>query len=166
MVTLLPVTSPAQVERTAQLAAQIWNECYPPLIGQPQVDYMVANLQSPAAIRTQLDAGYRYYLVQHEGAVAGYAATLREALEQALFLSKIYISRSLRGKGIGSDVIRQMIALARQLELRLIWLTVNKNNRDAIAAYERLGFKIVDSVVIDIGAGFVMDDFRMEYRLA
>jgi ribosomal protein S18 acetylase RimI-like enzyme len=38
---------------------------------------------------------------------------------------------------------------------------VNKRNRNAIAAYEKYGFRIVDSVVKDIGGGFVMDDYIM-----
>ena len=40
-------------------------------------------------------------------------------------------------------------------------LAVNKNNRSAIAAYLKHGFRIADAVVKDIGGGFVMDDYIM-----
>ena len=43
---------------------------------------------------------------------------------------------------------------------RLI-LSVNKRNAKAIAAYKRNGFVIAESVVTDIGGGFVMDDYIM-----
>jgi len=43
-----------------------------------------------------------------------------------------------------------------------VFLTVNKNNRPAIRAYEKNGFAITDSVVTDIGQGFVMDDYIMK----
>ncbi len=43
---------------------------------------------------------------------------------------------------------------------RLI-LSVNKRNAQAIAAYKRNGFVIAESVVTDIGGGFVMDDYVM-----
>jgi ribosomal protein S18 acetylase RimI-like enzyme len=41
-------------------------------------------------------------------------------------------------------------------------LTVNKNNVNAIKAYEKMGFRNVGSLVQDIGDGFVMDDYAME----
>lgn len=43
-----------------------------------------------------------------------------------------------------------------------IQLTVNKHNINSINAYKKWGFKTIDSVVTDIGSGFVMDDYIME----
>lgn len=54
--------------------------------------------------------------------------------------------------------------LARQRSLGLLWLTVNKGN-PAVYAYERMGFRIAADLVMDIGSGFCMDDFRMEKSL-
>ena len=44
-----------------------------------------------------------------------------------------------------------------------VYLTVNKGNKRAIRAYEKSGFSITESVVTDIGHGFVMDDYIMKY---
>ena len=44
-------------------------------------------------------------------------------------------------------------------------LSVNKRNAKAIAAYHRNGFVIAESVVTDIGGGFVMDDYVMAKEL-
>jgi hypothetical protein len=44
-------------------------------------------------------------------------------------------------------------------------LRVNKHNRVAIAAYERMGFANRGSIVSDIGSGFSMDDYLMELDL-
>jgi len=41
-------------------------------------------------------------------------------------------------------------------------LQVNRGNTQAIRAYEKYGFRIVESRVFDIGEGFVMDDHVME----
>ena len=46
-----------------------------------------------------------------------------------------------------------------------IWLTVNKNNSGSIEAYKRMGFNIIDKIITDIGAGFVMDDYKMQLKL-
>jgi len=54
--------------------------------------------------------------------------------------------------------------LARERALNLLWLTVNKGN-PAVKSYQRLGFRIESAIVMDIGNGFVMDDFRMEKSL-
>ena len=54
---------------------------------------------------------------------------------------------------------------ANFLGLSNIYLTVNKDNINAIRTYEKLGFKNIDSLVTDIGNGFVMDDFKMQKEL-
>jgi hypothetical protein len=43
---------------------------------------------------------------------------------------------------------------------------VNKANARAIMAYKRNGFVITESVITDIGGGFVMDDYVMAKDLA
>ena len=45
----------------------------------------------------------------------------------------------------------------------IIQLTVNKKISDSIAFYKKVGVNIVDSAVMDIGNGFVMDDYVMEF---
>ena len=54
---------------------------------------------------------------------------------------------------------------ARRNGLQKIYLTVNKGNTPSYEIYLHLGFKVIDSVVNDIGQGYVMDDYIMEYTL-
>ena len=54
---------------------------------------------------------------------------------------------------------------AKQQQAGRLWLQVNRGNTQAIAAYRRYGFRIVESRVFDIGDGFVMDDHVMELPL-
>jgi ribosomal protein S18 acetylase RimI-like enzyme len=56
---------------------------------------------------------------------------------------------------------RERWKFARELGCSAMMLAVNKNNRNAIAAYRKHGFHIDSSVVKDIGGGFVMDDYLM-----
>ncbi|WP_270490915.1 hypothetical protein [Holdemanella sp.] len=44
-------------------------------------------------------------------------------------------------------------------------MTCNKYNKHSLAVYEKFGFQWIDSVQTDIGNGFIMDDYILEYRL-
>jgi GNAT superfamily N-acetyltransferase len=148
------------------LARTIWHEHYAPIIGTAQVEYMLEKFQSEKAIAAQIEReSYRYFLLS-EGVRGwiGYAAVIVQ--KDALFLSKLYILAGYRGRGHGARAIGFFEAMARKKKLLRICLTVNKRNAASIKAYEKLGFVISDSVVMDIGNGFVMDDYRMHKVLA
>ena len=46
-----------------------------------------------------------------------------------------------------------------------MYLTVNKQNTNAINTYKTLGFSLWQEQVADIGNGFVMDDYVFKYDL-
>lgn len=160
----VPVTTPAQLDVVAGLAREIWYEYYVPLIGHAQVDYMVSKYQSSGAMAGQLREGYEYFLTERDGRTIGYCAVQPQPADSSLFLSKLYLLRDARGAGTGRVCMEFIEQLARRRGLKLLWLSVNKGN-PAVQAYERLGFRIAADLVIDIGAGYVMDDFRMEKPL-
>jgi ribosomal protein S18 acetylase RimI-like enzyme len=169
--TFIPVRSPEQLAAVAALAREIWYEYYVSLIGRAQVDYMVAKFQNEEAMAGQIREGYEYFLVQREAptegeapAYIGYCA-IQEQPGRRMFLSKFYLHHAVRGSGTGRRCMEFLERLARERGLGLIWLTVNKGN-PAVRAYQRLGFRIVADLVMDIGGGFVMDDYRMEKQLA
>jgi GNAT superfamily N-acetyltransferase len=160
----VPVTTVQQFDVVAGLAHEIWYEYYVPLIGRAQVDYMVSKFQSSGAMAGQMREGYEYYLAERDGRPIGYCAVQPQPAESSLFLSKLYLLRDARGAGTGRVCMEFIEQLARRRGLTLLWLTVNKGN-PAVKAYERLGFRIAADLVMDIGAGFVMDDYRMEKSL-
>ena len=154
------VSTETQVETVARLAFEIWNQHFIPIIGKAQVDYMVDKFQSKRAISEQIESGYSYYLLEVDGDYIGYTGICPK--EDELFLSKLYIRASQRGKGYGRKAVVFLEDLAREKGLGKITLTVNKNNTDATKAYEKFGFTNLGTFVQDIGNGFVMDDYKME----
>jgi len=158
---IIEVTDQRQIDIVASLAKEIWTECYTPIIGRDQVEYMLCTFQSKDAISAQIHTeGYRYFLIEEEGAYVGYLGV--QSKDRELFLSKIYIEASRRGKGLGRKAVQFLEHLASLRNLKKISLTVNKNNLQSIKAYEKMGFTNLGSVVQDIGNGFIMDDFKME----
>ena len=122
---------------------------------------MLEKFQSAEAIENQiLDGNYKYYTIISNKSPLGYLAIKKE--EDALFLSKIYILKFFRGKGFGKITMNFIENQARDLSCNKIFLTVNKHNTNSIIAYEKIGFKKIEELVIDIGNGYVMDDNKME----
>lgn len=161
----MEVSGPGPVREVACLAREIWNEHYPPIIGQAQVDYMLQKFQSEAAITAEMASGARYFLMLYQGGPAGYFAFRPELEERRMFLSKLYVRRKLRRRGLARHALKFVEEECRRLGLNRIYLSVNKYNEPAIAAYQRLGFDKAGARVVDIGGGFVMDDWIMEKRL-
>jgi len=158
------VKNKAQISRVAQLAKDIWVEYYPAIISQGQITYMIDTFQSPAAIESQITEGMQYYLMVTDGEEIGYLAYTAEQ-GNVLFLSKIYITRDFRNKGKGREAFEFITQQASNSRCNKIWLTVNKNNKAAIDKYLKIGFTITESVKKEIGNGFYMDDYVMEYRV-
>jgi ribosomal protein S18 acetylase RimI-like enzyme len=156
-------SSKTDFNTSAELASLIWKEHYTPIIGIEQVDYMLDKFQSVNAIKKQIEEGAEYYLISHEESQVGYISVSKK--ENSLFLSKIYILSSIRGKGVGKKAMQFIEDLAIEKQCNTVSLTVNKNNTNSIKAYEKMGFVKVKEIVIDIGNGFVMDDFKMEKSL-
>lgn len=158
----VPVT-PALLPAAHAAACEIWREYYTPLLGEKQVAYMLANLQSEAAMAEQLRLGYLYFLIKSGGEIVGYIGV--QPRGDTLFLSKLYLRAAARGKGCGRAALLFVETLARRLGLRSLTLTVNKGNVRSIEIYKGAGFNLLRAEVTDIGAGFVMDDYVFEKRL-
>lgn len=160
---LLEVTNSEQVELVAKLAEDIWVEHYLTILGVEQIAYMVRKFQSPQAITAQISGGYRYFIFEYGGVNVGYMG-IKEDMT-SLFLSKLYIEKRYRGNGIATQAVKFLEELCLKNGVDTIRLTVNKNNKDSILAYTKLGFVTVRSQTEPIGEGFVMDDFVMEHKI-
>jgi ribosomal protein S18 acetylase RimI-like enzyme len=123
---------------------------------------MVQNYQSKHAIAAQIASGYEYYLILHNGEAAGYLAVVPDPAKSSLQLSKLYMRKSLRGLGLGKESMDFVAELCHQAKFGTLWLTVNKYNAESIAWYKYLGFAKAGEIVMEIGGGYMMDDFKME----
>jgi ribosomal protein S18 acetylase RimI-like enzyme len=161
----IQVLTDIEIKAIAILAREIWTEHYTAIIGSNQVEYMLDKFQSENAVAEQIkNKGYIYYLIEERKKAVGYFAIVQEG--NALFLSKLYVLKNMRGKGIARKAIDFIKTIALKRKLSKIMLTVNKNNTWPIAAYEKLGFVNTGPIVQDIGGGFIMDDYKMELKLS
>lgn len=150
------------VVELSALANVIWRQHYSRLIGEDAVEYMLSTLQSPEAIEEQMEDDYIYFFIRSDEENIGYTSV--QLRNNGLYISKFYVLIKARGVGAGRKTMNFLEHLAKGEGLTRIYLNVNKNN-DSIQKYKKMGFSIYQETVIDIGEGFVMDDFEMEKRL-
>ncbi|MDE5772630.1 MAG: GNAT family N-acetyltransferase [Ruminococcus sp.] len=165
MVRIDRVETDEELREVAELAEKIWHEFFPVILSEEQIDYMVEKFQSYNAMKEQVShQNYCYFSVSDNDGLCGYIAVKPEK-DSRFFLSKLYLTKERRGKDIASEMMSRVFSEAEKVGKKTVYLTVNKHNSHAVCVYEKKGFKIIDSVVTDIGNGFVMDDYIMEYRL-
>ena len=159
-----PIRAQEQIERLSKVAHSIWNEHYPSIIGQEQANHMLAKFQSVNHIKKQIkEEQFHYFLLTHNGEAVGYWAYQEE--KDSLFISKIYLYKSHHSKGLGKYMLNHIVDEAKRLNKMSVWLTVNKYNDAAIRAYERWHFVREEELVIDIGKGYIMDDYKYRKTL-
>lgn len=152
------------IQEIATLANNIWHEHFTPIIGLEQVEYMVEKFQSFSALKEQIADGYEYYQIFDEEEFCGYCG-IHPGEDGRLFLSKLYLKKEARGRHLATQAFEFIKSLCRDRGLNAIWLTCNKHNDDSLAVYRHLGFETIDTQEADIGNGFIMDDYIMEYRI-
>lgn len=154
-----------ELREVTELADKIWHECFTNIISIGQIDYMIEKFQSLDAMTDQIEnQGYTYFAVRDDDSLCGYIGVKPES-DERFFLSKLYLHKSRRGRGIASLMLQRVFDEARKSGKKRVYLTVNKHNNHAIDVYKKTGFIISDVVLTDIGDGYVMDDFIMEYQL-
>jgi GNAT superfamily N-acetyltransferase len=149
-----------------ELAAVIWRAHYPGIISPEQIEYMLERMYSLDTLRNEVRSqGIQYDRLFLDGELIGFASYGATLESRVMKLHKLYLLPIMHGRGFGSLLLRHCEREARKRGMRRLVLTVNKQNYKAIKAYQRNGMRIADSVVTDIGGGYVMDDFVMEKEL-
>ncbi len=152
------------VQLLGALAHQIWPKVYGYMISEEQINYMLTLIYSEDALVKQIQNGQRFAIYYDNDVPLGFTGFGMEPNEPVFKLHKLYLDPSLQGKGIGLLLLNYVIAKAKDAESNTLRLNVNKYNK-TLSFYKKYGFEIVEEVVVDIGGGFVMDDYVMERGL-
>ena len=138
---------------------------YGDLLGEEQLNYMLDKFYSIAALREQLMEGH-VFLIAQEGdndlAFASYSVFNQGSL--TVKLHKLYVLPESHGKGLGKFLINEVRDKALDLNAASLQLNVNRYNK-AKDFYEKIGFLVKETVDIEIGNGFFMNDYVMELPL-
>ena len=124
-------------------------------------DYFQAYLShafSSKQLRAELSNPNSFFYLIYQGAslVAYLKLNFGEAQSEfkkdgGMELERIYVSTPYHGKGMGGQLLRFVVQLAKQKNARYVWLGVWEKNTRAIAFYLRHGFKKIGSHPYYIG---------------
>jgi len=156
----LVIAKQHELEEIARLAEITWNEHYIPIIGQKQVDYMLAKIYSEKAMQEQFaKKGHVFYFVELDGKRIGYVAVTYMPEINEVFIHKFYLLAQKQKKGLGTQVFHLLYTLfPAEATYKL---TVNRQNFKSINFYFKNGFTIHSVEDFDIGEGYFMNDFVM-----
>ncbi len=148
-----------------ELAHQIWPVVYPEIISPAQINYMLDAMYTVDALTQQFDAGHVFLVAEENDKALGFAAyECNCETEGKAKLHKLYVLPECHGTGLGSFLLKTVQQKALSSGQNSLFLNVNKYNK-AYDFYLAKGFRKTHEVVIDIGNGFVMDDYIMELSL-
>jgi diamine N-acetyltransferase len=156
---ILPA-GPEHLPEIAVLAGVVWRAHYPGIITVEQIEYMLERMYNQEVLQNELQQGIRYDRILVDGIMRGFAG-YGPVPGGEMKLHKIYIHPDWHRHGLGSLLLQHVLEVTRRDGFHVLILAVNKRNEKAIAAYQKNGFTIRESVVSDIGHGFVMDDYVM-----
>lgn len=162
MITFEKLTTPEELQIIRDIADDIWPKTFAEILSPEQIRYMMQMMYAPEVMEKELKNNYSFNIIKIDGVPAGYFVWSAYEEPGTAKLHKLYLLEKFHGQGNGTAMLKaaeNAIASAGFVRMRL---NVNKNNQRAIKAYLRNGFVNIQSVKIDIGNGFFMDDFVME----
>jgi hypothetical protein len=84
----------SDINSIAALAKLIWNQHYPSIIGQAQIDYMLGKMYDKYSLKEQiLIKKHRFYLIEFEGKAIGFISIYEESQPNGSLLSFTSIKR-------------------------------------------------------------------------
>jgi ribosomal protein S18 acetylase RimI-like enzyme len=117
------------------------------------------------ALQKQVESGHVFYLAQSENhEFVGFVSYEINCEPNKTKIHKIYVLPKTQGTGMGKQLFEVVKTKAQENQQTAIFLNVNKYN-NAQNFYQKLGFTIIKEEVIDIGNGYVMDDYVMEVNI-
>jgi ribosomal protein S18 acetylase RimI-like enzyme len=165
MIPSIHEASPLEIEIIQSLIQRIWKPTYREILSDDQMEYMLARMYDPLTLHSQMDQGHKFLLLHEDNSPVGFAGFQLNYPEPGICkLHKLYLLPETQGKGLGKMLIHEVIEQAIQEGQQSLLLNVNRNNK-AFDFYKRYGFEIRGEEDIDIGGGYFMNDYIMEYNL-
>lgn len=147
------------------LAIKTWHNAYDKILSPEQVNYMLNMMYSLEAITEQIAVKGHHFLILSEGdSYLGFASYELNYLSGVTKLHKLYVLPETQGKGAGRLLIEKVEEAATKNGNDKVSLNVNRYNT-AVNFYQKNGYIKAGEEDINIGNGYLMEDYIMEKSL-
>lgn len=163
----LRIATEKDIPLIQELARRSWENAYADILSSKQMEYMLKTMYAHQEILQHLEnVNYHYYMILDEtdDTYDGFMGYENRYEEGTTKLHRIYLVPESKGKGLGKKTMEFLTQKVSESGDQRIILNVNKDN-SAKKFYESQGYKIYGEGVFDIGNGFVMDDYLMEFLI-
>jgi len=150
------------VFRIKAIAELTWPETFKEILTNEQIRYMLDWMYSLEILTSQIENGHKFYILIDDGNDLGFIGielncpTIGNAK-----IHKFYVLPESQGKGVGDKLIEHVFQYSKWNRINSLSLNVNRYNK-AIDFYLKKRFKIIKEEDIEIGNGFLMEDYVME----
>ena len=146
-----------------EIAEKAWRPTYDHILTEQQTLYMLDLMYNTRTLENQINGNIAFFMVKMGQETVGYFA-VENFNEQFVKLHKLYLDPTQKQQGLGRKIIQYIKDWTLLNQKNSIILNVNKNN-SAVEFYLKMGFLVKEELVLDIGQGYVMDDFMMQLDL-
>ena len=163
---MITVATKEQLPVVRDLAYSIWPSTYGEILSKVQLDFMLDKFYNIASLEEQmLVKNQVFMLIQEEGHYLGFCAyELNIDQSNKTKLHKIYVLPQTQGKGVGKMLLHEVEKIALENQNKAVFLNVNRYNK-AFEFYKKQGYAITEEIDIEIGHGYLMEDYIMEKNL-
>ena len=162
MITISEATV-SDIKQIQNIVHITWPITYGEILLKEQLDYMLALFYSDEALTLQYNKKEQLFYMIYEGDTnLGFIGIEHNYNgKTATKIHKIYLLPETQGKGIGKKVIDEIGKFALENNSTALILNVNRFN-SALGFYKKIGFEVKEEVDIEIGNGYLMEDYVME----
>ena len=146
-----------------EIAEKAWRPTYEHILTEQQTLYMLDLMYNSLTLENQIKGNIAFFMVDLEQETVGYFA-LENIDDKIVKLHKLYLDPTQKQKGLGRKIIQYIKDWVLTNKSNRIILNVNKHN-SAVQFYLKVGFTIIEDLILDIGEGYVMDDYVMQLHL-
>jgi ribosomal protein S18 acetylase RimI-like enzyme len=128
-----------------EMANITWPVAYGSYISKAQLDYMLDMMYSDTSLLEQINKGHQFYIAEQHNTP----------------INKLYVLPTAQKTGAGKALLHTAIDYAISNTASCLYLQVNKQN-NAQHFYSKHGFTVREASILEIGGGYIMDDYIME----
>jgi len=156
---MIEIYKTTELKRIQLLAELTWYTTYSSILKSEQLHYMFDLMYSTSQLEANLLNGNQFHIIKEESTDLGFTEII--LYPHYIKINKIYIIPEQQGKGLGNKMINNIEQIAASLNVSKITLNVNRYNK-ALHFYIKSGFSIIEEVDVEIGNGYLMEDYILE----